>query len=165
MNVKPKDMGIEMIKLKQLFTAYLLAFALFPTVALATDSSVTHSLPGVQGYDVVAYFTADEPQKGNGNYTVIYHGVTYLFANKANRAKFKKNPQRYLPAYGGFCAFAVMVGKKVVGDPLAWKIVDNKLYLNLNKKVQHRWEQDIPGNISKADTKWPEIKDVPVEQL
>jgi YHS domain-containing protein len=154
-----------MIKLKRFFTVYLLVFVLVPTVALATDSSVTHSLPGVQGYDLVSYFTTGEPQKGNGNYTFIYDGVTYLFANKVNRAKFKKNPQRYLPAYGGFCAFAVMVGKKVVGDPLAWKIVDNRLYLNLNKKVQQRWEQDIPGNIGKADAKWPEIKDVPADQL
>ncbi|NKB46749.1 MAG: YHS domain protein [Legionellales bacterium] len=147
------------------FLATLLALWLLPLTALATDSSVTHSLPGAQGYDLVSYFTNGEPQKGNGNHTFVYENVIYLFINQDHKEKFKANPQQYLPIYGGYCAFAITMGKKVVGDPLAWQIVDDKLYLNLNKKVQKRWQQAIPENIAKANEQWPEIKDIPVNQL
>lgn len=80
-------------------------------------------------------------------------------APAANRHAFSAAPARYLPAYGGFCAYDVAVGKKLDVDPEAWRVVDGRLYSNLNKKVQKTWLEDVPGNIAKADTNWPEIKD------
>ncbi len=118
-----------------------------------------NSTPGVQGYDVVSYQSETGPVRGNGHYVSDHEGVTYLFSTKKNMKAFNKNPQKYLPAYGGYCAYGVSVGKKFVGDPTVWKIVDGKLYLNLDENIQKEWEKDIPGRIAMADKEWPKIKD------
>lgn len=122
-------------------------------------SMTANSIVGVQGYDLVSYRTNEKPLKGNGNHVVEHHGITYLFINKENQEKFAANPHKYLPAFGGYCAYGVAVGKKFVGDPDVWKIVDNTLYLNLDNKIQGIWNKDISGNIQKAENHWVDIKD------
>ena len=129
------------------------------------NSVVAHSTTGISGYDAVAYFTEGKPRRGNGHYAAEFDGVTYLFASEDNKKKFEANPQKYLPAYGGYCAFGVTVEKKFATDPEAWKIVDGKLYLNLDKDVQAEWGKDVPGSIRKADSIWPRIKDTPSSDL
>jgi len=127
-----------------------------PSIAQAGNDNI--NLVGVQGYDLVSYHQGDgSPQKGDGNNLAYHDGVTYLFANAKNQKAFEANPTKYLPAYGGYCAFGVTKSKKFIGDPLAYKVVDGALYLNLSKKVQKIWVKDIPGNISTADTIWPDI--------
>jgi len=151
------------------FLLALVAFFSFygagATSAAADDASVANSLVGVQGYDLVSYHSNSGPRHGNGNHVLIHGGVSYLFATKANKKAFAKNPEKYLPAYGGFCAYGAAVGKKFVGDPTVWKVVDSTLYLNLDAKVQSIWNKDIPGNIAKADSNWTTIKNVPADQL
>ena len=117
----------------------------------------THSMPGINGYDPVAYFTDGKPIKGNGWNVTEHDGVTYMFANKKNRKKYEADPQMYLPAYGGYCAYGVAVGKKFEIDPEAWKIESGKLYLNLDAEIQKKWLKDIPGYIQKANANWPDI--------
>ena len=117
----------------------------------------THSMPGINGYDPVAYFTEGKPVKGNGWNVTEHDGVIYMFANKKNRKKFEADPQMYLPAYGGYCAYGVAVGKKFEIDPEAWKIESGKLYLNLDAEIQKKWLKDIPGYIQKANANWPDI--------
>ena len=95
----------------------------------------------------------------------VFDGVTYLFASEDNKKKFDANPKKYIPAYGGYCASGVTGEKKFVGDPEVWKIVDGKLYLNLDKDVQSEWGKNVPGNIRKADSIWPRIKDTPPSDL
>jgi YHS domain-containing protein len=112
----------------------------------------------VHGYDVVSYFTEGKPVKGNANFTVVQSEATYRFSSQANLDAFKANPAKYEPAYGGFCAYGVSVGAKFDGDPTLWKIVDNKLYLNLDPGIQQAWSKDISGNIKKAEVNWPGIK-------
>ena len=143
------------------FLASLLIIATFavPSAALAGgDAAVANSLVGAQGYDLVSYHQGG-PKKGNGNHVAVHEGITYVFANEANQQSFEANPAKYLPAYGGYCAYGVSVGKKFVGDPNVWKVVDGTLYLNLDKKVQGIWNKDISGNIANADGKWSSIKD------
>lgn len=123
------------------------------------------STTGVLGYDLVSYQTEGKPVRGSGNYVVVVDGVTYLFASEDNKNAFEKNPGKYLPAYGGFCAYGVAVNKKFVGDPEVWKIVDGTLYLNLNSDIQTKWNEDISGNIAKANQNWPQIKDKSPGQL
>ncbi len=118
----------------------------------------THSMPGINGYDPVAYFTEGKPVKGNGWNVTEHDGVTYMFANKKNKKKFEADPQMYLPAYGGYCAYGVAVGKKFEIDPEAWKIENGKLYLNLDAGIQKKWLKDVPGYIQKANVNWPEIE-------
>ena len=114
---------------------------------------------GMQGYDPVAYFNAGEPTKGSYKVTSSFDDATYWFATEENKALFEANPEAYIPAYGGYCAFGAAMGFKFDGDPNQWKIVDDVLYLNLSKDIQERWAQDIPGFIEKADVNWDNIED------
>lgn len=149
------------IKIKLL--GLLTALFLVPSIAMAAD--VEHSAVGVQGYDVVGYFTDSKPVKGNGNHVVVNEGVNYLFANDKNKKLFEANPEKYLPQYNGWCAYGVSVNKKFISDPAVWKIVDGKLYLNLSREVSDIWVKDIPGNVNKANTNWPSIKDKSASDL
>jgi len=125
----------------------------------ATGGAFQHSTPAVSGYDVVSYQNGEKPLRGNGNHVSVYEGETYLFINEDNRKAFERNPQKFAPAYGGFCAYGVAVGKKFVGDPDVWRVVDGRLYLNLDTRIQDTWEKDISGNIQKANNQWGEIRD------
>ncbi|MBR0693572.1 YHS domain-containing (seleno)protein [Bradyrhizobium lablabi] len=113
---------------------------------------------GLHGYDPVAYFTVGKPTVGSEKFEATYDSVRYRFANNENREAFVKDPAKYVPAYGGFCAMGTANGKKFDGDPNYWKIVDGKLYVNVNADVDKAWKGDVPGNITKADQNWPEIK-------
>lgn len=130
-----------------------------PTVWAASPWVYTgfFSQTALGGYDPVAYFKLDKPVKGNAQFTHAYNGVQWQFAHAAHRDLFVSNPDAYAPQYGGYCAWAVAEGSTASGDPLFWKIVDGKLYLNYDAEVQKRWEKDIPGFIAKADKNWPSV--------
>lgn len=108
----------------------------------------------IQGYDPVAYFM-NNAAKGQPQYTAEYGGAKYFFSSQANRELFTKNPESYLPQFGGYCSWAVGHGYTADVDPEAWKIVDGKLYLNYNKSVQKKWEQDQSKWIIEAARNWP----------
>lgn len=146
-----------------IFSVLVVAISFWAVDSFA--AGVENSTTGVLGYDLVSYHTEGKPVRGDGNNLVVVDGVTYLFANEENKNAFEKDPQKYLPAYGGYCAYGVSVGKKFVGDPEAWKIVDGQLYLNLDKNIQKIWFEDIPGNIVKAEQNWPQIKDKDPSEL
>lgn len=110
------------------------------------------------GYDVVAYHTEGKAIEGNSDISHKWKNVTWRFSSAANRDMFVANPAKYAPEYGGYCAYAVAQGSTASIDPEAWTIVGGKLYLNYSKSVQQRWEKDIPGYISSADQKWPDVK-------
>ena len=137
----------------------IMMLVLSAVTGLALANSTQTMTVGAGGYDLVSYHVGEKPQRGNGNHVVVHNGVSYLFSNKENRRKFKSNPDKYLPAYGGYCAYGVAVGKKFISDPDVWEIVDGKLYLNLDNKIKGIWFKDVPGNIKKADGRWPQIKD------
>jgi YHS domain-containing protein len=136
-----------------------------PALAAGTEVNVTITGLALRGYDPVAYFTDGKPVIGDYTITTQYDGATYRFASEDHKALFLTDPARYLPEYGGFCAYGTAKGVKVDGDPTVWKIVDNKLYLNLAPAVATRWDQDIPGNIKTADEKWKAVKDKAPSEL
>lgn len=139
---------------QSLAVALLLAVAAPSAVAAAPVwTGILGTADAVGGYDSVSYFTG-KPTPGSDQFTTIYNGATFKFANAANLATFKANPARYAPQYGGHCAWAAANNYRFAGDPKVWKIVDNKLYLNYNKDVQVKWEKDIPGLVKKADVNW-----------
>lgn len=111
----------------------------------------------VQGYDPVAYFTVGAPVKGSPEFSLEHKGATWRFSSAENLEKFKADPASFEPQYGGHCAWAVSKGYTARGNAQNWKIVDGKLYLNYNDKVQKDWSSDIPGNIAKADSEWPKV--------
>lgn len=111
----------------------------------------------VRGFDVVAYHTLGKPMQGSAKFAATHGAATYRFSSKANLQAFKANPAKYVPAYGGYCAYGVSVNAKFDGDPQFWKIVDGKLYLNLNQDIQAAFNKDVGGAIKKADVVWPKI--------
>jgi YHS domain-containing protein len=111
----------------------------------------------IEGYDPVAYFTAGAPTKGDAAFEATHDGATWRFASAENRDAFVKEPTRYAPQYGGYCAWAVSQGYTAAIDPSAWTIVDGKLYLNYNAKIQKRWEGNQASFITKADSNWPNL--------
>jgi YHS domain-containing protein len=113
----------------------------------------------IDGYDPVAYFVDGRPLRGRAEIEHVWNGTRYRFATEANRERFVKSPEAFVPQYGGFCAYAVSRGYTADIDPLAWRIVDGKLYLNYSPRVQRTWEEDVSGNILRADANWPAIRD------
>ena len=144
--------------MKRMLGLLSLTLALLAAPLAASGADFDHSLPAVSGYDLVSFHTGEKPLRGNGNHVATVDGVTYLFVNEENRKRFESDPQAYLPAYGGYCAYGVSVGKKFVGDPDVWRIVDGRLYLNLDTKIQRLWAEDVSGAIRKADAAWPKIQ-------
>lgn len=115
----------------------------------------------ISGYDAVAYFTQNKAIKGSKENAVVYSGVTYYFSSAANKEEFKKNPSRYEPAYGGWCAYAMGAkGEKVEVDPKTFKIVNGKLNLFYNKFFSNTltdWNKDETNLKQKADANWSKI--------
>ncbi|MBC8112690.1 MAG: YHS domain protein [Verrucomicrobia bacterium] len=111
----------------------------------------------IQGYDAVSYFSG-KPTKGKSAFAHNYQGVVYYFATAANRETFKKSPEKYEPAYGGWCSYAMGdSGEKVEIDPQTYKIVDGKLNLFYNKFFTNtlpKWNKDESNLKRKADASW-----------
>ncbi|MEO0937750.1 MAG: YHS domain-containing (seleno)protein [Pseudomonadota bacterium] len=111
----------------------------------------------IDGTDPLSYFNEGAPIAGSADITHDWMGATWRFTSAANRDAFAADPAAYAPQYGGYCAYAVSEGYTASTIPEAWKIVDGKLYLNFNRRIQRRWERDIPGRIAAADANWPGV--------
>ncbi len=112
----------------------------------------------IQGYDPVSYFAQGEARKGSSSIAYNYKGVVYHFSSTKNRSLFKKNPERYEPAYGGWCAYAMGDdGSKVEVDPGTFKIKDGVLYLFYNFyfiNTLPKWNADEKRLKERADRFW-----------
>ena len=111
----------------------------------------------IKGYDPVAYFTMGKAVKGSNNISFSYEEAIYYFVNQEHRSLFMKNPENYLPQFGGYCAWAVKEGYIAPIDPEAWTIVDDRLFLNYSKSVKRRFVKDLQENIRKAYSNWPAL--------
>ncbi len=111
----------------------------------------------LKGYDVVAYHTVGKPVEGSQQISYRWRDATWRFASVKHRDLFAADPERYAPAYGGYCAYGMAQGAKVDIDPSAWHIVDGTLYLNVNKRVQRTWKTDISGYIERANRHWQRL--------
>ena len=145
-----------------LATLFILASSL---VQAGPELSTNAEGQALQGYDVVAYFNEGKPTQGNAQFSTTHGDATYQFVSAENLEAFISDPERYLPQYGGYCAFGTSLGKKFDGDPMSWKIVDGKLYINSGEKAHSLWLKDVPGKIQQADTNWPEIKSKTAAEL
>lgn len=119
------------------------------------DAMAARPRVAVSGLDLVSYFSgAARPVFGSADHAHMHEGATYLFASAASRDAFAADPARYLPQYGGSCAFAVARNSDAHGDPMTFRIVDGRLFFNLNAGVQEKWERDMAGAIARADAFW-----------
>ena len=115
----------------------------------------------ISGYDLVTYFTEGKAVKGNKDLAVVDNGVTYYFSSAADKEEFKKNPSKYEPQYGGWCAYAMgKDGSKVEIDPETFKIINGKLYVFYNKffnNTMKSWNKDEARLHQQADANWQKI--------
>lgn len=135
------------------------------TFAADKDMNADTNDIAISGYDTVAYFTKNMPVAGSDQFTATYKNTIYKFSSAQNRDVFRANPEKFAPQFGGYCAMGVAMEKKLNVDPMAWRVVDGKLYLNLNKDVQTKWASDIPGHLATAKENWPTIKDKSATEL
>jgi YHS domain-containing protein len=132
------------------------------TAAIAADEA---SLPAIGGYDPVAYQTENHAVRGSGANVATYQGQTYLFATEENKKTFEQSPAKYVPAYGGWCAFGMSMGKKFHADPTAYAVIDGKTYFVVNNDIRKQWEADRAKLIEKADQAWPKVRTTPASKL
>jgi YHS domain-containing protein len=118
---------------------------------LGTDCVAT------MGYDPVPYFAECGPRQGKPEFAAEHKGVKWHFASAENKARFEADPDKYTPAYGGYCAYGVSQGYLVKIEPDAWAIRDGKLYLNYDKSVQTQWAAKPAEYIAEADRQWPAL--------
>lgn len=135
----------------------VIALALGGTAFAETKTLINVDRSGlaVQGYDVVAYFTDSQPVKGSPQFSSTYGGGTYHFATAEHKAAFDKEPSKYAPQFGGFCAYAVAKNSTAKIEPDAFQIVNGRLLLQYDKSIRAKFSKDTPGNLAKADTNWP----------
>ncbi|HVY79707.1 MAG TPA: YHS domain-containing (seleno)protein [Steroidobacteraceae bacterium] len=160
------------VKFRPLIVAWLSVAAVAAATAGApasagvpgSTSSVNVDAQGVAlgGYDPVAYFDGGTPTRGMDTISASYGGARYLFASAAHRKAFLRDPKKYVPEFGGFCAVGTSFGEKVDIDPQTGKVVKGKLYLNSSAKAQAIFDKDTSGTITRAEQKWPAVKDKPL---
>ena len=112
----------------------------------------------LRGADPVAYFTSGAPAIGATEHALMWRGVEWRFADAANMEAFEMDPDRYFPAYGGHCAYAMSQGHIAPTVPEAWTIHDDRLFLNYSTEVRAIWQGDIAGNVVKADRHWTDLR-------
>lgn len=112
----------------------------------------------IQGYDPVAYQVQKQAVEGKSQYTTVYKGITYRFSSDANRKLFLASPEKYEPAYGGWCAYAMGEnGEKVAVDPETFKVINGKTYLFYNfyfTNTLKSWNANESTLKTKADKNW-----------
>ena len=109
----------------------------------------------IQGYDPVAFFTDNKPVKGKPEFVARKDGAVYLFASKEHRDLFLKEPAKYEPQFGGYCAYGLSKNKLAPVDVEAFQIVDGRLLMQYSKGIRDDFNKDTKGNLSKADANWP----------
>ena len=109
---------------------------------------------GIKGYDPVAYFTERQPAEGSDRYNYQWKGVTYRFVSAENLQRFKSDPEKYLPQYGGYCAFAMSINRIADTRPTEWTVFEGKLYLNNNFFSQSLWSLNKSSRVESGDRNW-----------
>jgi YHS domain-containing protein len=146
--------------MKKLILLCLLAFAAVSPLRAAADKILVnvdkHGL-ALQGYDPVAFFIQHKPVKGSAQFQGTYCTATYYFASAEDQAAFAKDPAKYAPQFGGFCAYGVAHGKTVPIEVDAFQIVDGRLLMQYDQDIRDTFNEDTQGNFLTAEKKWPTL--------
>ncbi|NJM44265.1 MAG: hypothetical protein HC858_10405 [Brachymonas sp.] len=110
----------------------------------------------LKGHDVVSYFTQGKHALGIAQFTSTYENVNFYFASAEHKALFDKEPTKYIPQFGGYCANGVAYGIPWGGDADTWRIDGGKLYIFGGKESKDAFELDVPGNLKLAQKYWDE---------
>jgi YHS domain-containing protein len=111
----------------------------------------------LDGYDPVAFFTDNKPVPGDEKFQASYQDAIYYFASQDHLDLFKSNPEKYKPQFGGWCAYAVSLGRVAPIIISTFSIVDGRLVIQHNERAVRGWNKDVAGNLVKADKYWPKV--------
>jgi len=111
----------------------------------------------LSGFDPVSFFQSESPVNGSPMIRSEYGGATYLFSSEGNREAFIASPARFVPQFGGFCAYGVSLGMLLPVDITTAQVRDGTLYLNVNAGIREKFDADFSGIIGRANTNWPEL--------
>ena len=129
-------------------------------------SALAHNLINVSGaskvalsgFDAVSFFADSKPENGMPTISAEHKGATYFFATEDNKKTFLANPDKYLPQFGGFCAFGVSVGLLLPIDVPTWQVRNGKLYIVLNSDIKKSFDEEFDANVAKASKNWPDLE-------
>ncbi len=141
--------------MKKLFLAALMFSTVFTFAAGKQLLNLDRSGLALQGYDPVAFFTDQRPVKGNSQFQSEYNGAKYYFASTDHKAAFDKDPAKYEPQFGGYCAYGVSHGARAPIKIEAWQIVNGRLLMQYDLGVKDDFNKDQQGTLKKADQNWP----------
>jgi len=133
----------------------LISAAYFVFVPMNTHARAELML---HGYDPVSYFVAEAPVIGSSDYAVEHNGARYHFVSEQNREAFLSAPDKFKPEYDGHCSYGVSLGQVFEIDPLAYRIVGERLFLQLDAGTRDVWMEAEQQNIQLADRNWPQLK-------
>ncbi len=153
-----------MISLRSVLFSMFILFVSVLSISSNLIAGEVWSKNGValDGYDVVSYYSSNNAVKGNKKYSTEYMGSTFYFISENNKGEFKKSPESYIPAYDGYCAFAVgKMSKKVVPDPETFKFHNGKLLFFYNDMYEGQmfntivpWNQNEKTLFPTAEQNW-----------
>ena len=141
--------------MKSLFSAFLLLTTLLAVASAKELQNVDRNGVAIQGYDPVAFFTDNRPVKGNAQFQSEYRGAKYYFVSSEHKAAFDKEPAKYEPQFGGYCAYGASQGHKAPIKIEAWQIINGRLLMQYDLGVKDDFNKDQQNNLSKADRNWP----------
>jgi YHS domain-containing protein len=110
----------------------------------------------LKGHDVVSYWTQNKHAMGSPQFKSLHEGITFYFANAEHKAMFDKEPAKYMPQYGGYCANGIVYGIPWGGDGDAWRMEGGKLYIFGGQGSKDGFEVDVAAHIKLADKYWAE---------
>ena len=141
--------------MKKLLFAFTILMALSTIASSKELANVDRGGVGIQGYDPVAFFTDHQPVKGNAQFQSEYRGTKYYFASSEHKATFDKEPAKYEPQFGGYCAYGVTHSARAPIKIEAWQIVNGRLLMQYDLDIKNKFNQDQQGMLKKADENWP----------
>ncbi|CAM1345174.1 YHS domain-containing (seleno)protein [Tenacibaculum amylolyticum] len=152
---------MKIFKLTLVITLFLTSLTSFSQDKKANN--IDNSNIALQGYSPVSYLDLNLAQRGNKNHKSTYKGVVYYFTSEAQKNTFDSNPKKYLPQYGGYCAFGAYAGAKFRVDPNKFLVINGKYYLFLNNvelDAKQLWlkERNDQKLISAANNNWKKLK-------
>ncbi len=181
MDTKRKTVLIEQVMkakarqksiLTYFFAAGLVLLSLFIAANVSAQKSNAKYFNNVNadglildGYDAVAFFTDNKPVKGDSKFQYKFQDAVYYFALQEHLDLFKVNPEKYKPQFGGWCAYAVSLGRIAPIDVNTFSILNGRLFIQHNQRAVNGWNKDVPGNIVKADKYWPDVSAVHGKQI
>lgn len=146
------------------FSAVSTAFAV-DEYNVSTGTTLSGAGVALRGDDAVALATGLQVTPGHAKYAVERDGVAYYFVSEETMKRFAADPERYMPQYGGFCAFGVAIGKKLDAATRFADVVDGKLYVFLNAVAFGKYLEDKSGTLAKAEKNWPAMHHLAVSEV